>query len=470
MPPPTRVRYQVLVLACLLAALTYLDRACFGMAVPYIVADLGLTSEADLKWAITAFAVAYGLFEIPAGWWGDRFGPRRVLIRIVLWWSFFTALTALAGVFSWQVGGVALGGIVFLTVVRFLFGAGEAGAFPNIARALQNWFPPHARARAQGCVWMSARLMGGLTPLVWTFLVAGTAYTAALVSWREAFVLFGLLGVVWCLLFAWRFRNRPGEHPDVNSAERELIAAGRDPVPAAHDPVPWRQVFFNRNLVCLYLMYFAITYGWYFNMTYLPACLETRYGVERTSIAGSILKGGPLWLGAAGCLLGGFWTDRLLRGGTSLRWSRRLPGLVGLVFCAGCYFAGAWMPNAWSFALAISLAAFGNDLVMGGAWATAQDVGGRHTAVVAGVLNTAASTGAAVAGWMSGVVLQYYLDRRAAALGVSAGDLPAPEKTAALVLGYETNLLIFAAVTAGAAIVWLGADADRPLRADRNTA
>jgi ACS family glucarate transporter-like MFS transporter len=458
----TRVRYQVLVLACLLAALTYLDRACFGVAVPLVVAELGLTSEADLRWAHLAFALAYGLFEIPTGWWGDRYGPRRVLIRIVLWWSFFTALTGLVG---WRVAGVTFGGLTLLVVVRFLFGAGEAGAFPNLARALQNWFPPEARARAQGCVWMSARLMGGLTPLVWTVLVAGTAYTEPVVSWRGAFVLFGGLGLLWCLAFAWRFRNQPAEHPDVNPAERELIAAGRDATPATHEPVPWARVLFQRNLVCLYLMYFGITYGWYFNMTYLSACLETRYGVDPRSLVGAAMKGGPLWLGAAGCLLGGWWTDRLLRRGMSLRWSRRLPGLVGLILCAGCYLAAAGMPDAWSFALAISLAAFCNDLVIGGAWATAQDVGGRHTAVVAGVLNTAASAGAAVAGWLSGEVLQTFLDARAATLSVAVEHLSKADRAPALALGYETNLLIFAAVTAVAAAIWLGADADRPLAA-----
>src|SRR4051794_34851982 len=187
MTSASRIRYQVLLLACCLSALTYLDRACFGVAAPTIVKEFGLDSVADLKWAITAFAIAYGLFEIPTGWWGDRYGPRRVLIRIVLWWSFFTALTGLVG---WRMAGVTLGELATLIAVRFLFGAGEAGAFPNIARALQNWFPPHARARAQGCVWMSARLMGGLTPLVWTLLVAGTGYTPSLLSWRAAFVLF----------------------------------------------------------------------------------------------------------------------------------------------------------------------------------------------------------------------------------------------------------------------------------------
>jgi MFS transporter, ACS family, glucarate transporter len=464
MTPPTRVRYQVLVLACLLAAITYLDRICFGTAAPLIVHDLGLTSVADLKWAFAAFAIAYGLFEVPTGWWGDRFGPRGVLIRVVLWWSFFTALT---GVVGWQVAGVTFGGLAFLTVVRFLFGAGEAGAFPNITRALQNWFPPHARARAQGFVWMTARLMGGLTPLVWTLLVAGTTATSPLVTWRGAFALFGLLGVAWCVLFAWRFRNRPEEHADVNAAERDLISAGRVETSSPHGRVPWTAILFSRNLLCMYVMYFSITYGWFFNVNYLPDCLETRYGVKPTSPVGSLFKGGPLLLGAVGCLLGGYWTDALLRRGTSLRWSRRLPGLIGLILCAGCYLTAARMPSAWSFALAIALAGFFNDLVMGGAWSTCQDVGGRHTAVVAGCLNTAASIGAALASWASGQILQWYLDARASEIGIAAERLKDPEwaadRAAALVAGYETNLLIYAAVTVVAAIAWLGANPERPL-------
>jgi hypothetical protein len=151
-------------------------------------------------------------------------------------------------------------------------------------------------------------------------------------------------------------------------------------------------------------------------------------------------------------LLGGYFTDRLYRRGMRLRWARRWPGIVGLVLCAGCYFTAAEMPTAWSFTLAMSLAAFFNDLVIGGAWATAQDVGGRHTAVVAACLNVAASGGAAIAGWASGQVLQHYLDIYDAA-----------EHAPALVRGYEANLLIYAAVTAVAAIAWLGADAERPV-------
>src|SRR5207244_6456960 len=128
------------------------------------------TSWADLRDALTAFTIAYAAFEIPSGWLGDVFGPRTTLIRIVLWWSVFTALTGLVGM---EVGGVVLGGVTMLVIIRFLFGMGEAGAYPNITRALHNWFPLTERGMAQGAVWMSGRLMGGLTPLLLTVLIEG---------------------------------------------------------------------------------------------------------------------------------------------------------------------------------------------------------------------------------------------------------------------------------------------------------
>src|SRR5271166_5602099 len=161
---PTRVRYGVLGFACSLSMITYLDRVCFGTAVSHLVTELGLPSEAALKWVMFAFAFAYAVFEVPSGWLGDVYGPRNTLIRIVLWWSFFTALTATVGL---RLGNDWVIGVGALAVIRFLFGMGEAGAYPNITRALHNWFPLMQRGFAQGAVWMSGRLMGGLTPMVW---------------------------------------------------------------------------------------------------------------------------------------------------------------------------------------------------------------------------------------------------------------------------------------------------------------
>ena len=304
--------------------------------------------------------------------------------------------------------------------------------------------------------------MGGLTPLIWMLLVSGTQWTLPLVHWRVAFLLFGIVGVAWCLLFAWRFRDHPHEHPDTNDAERALIAAGSAPSGGHHD-VPWSALLSSPSLWCLYLMYFCATYGWYFNITYLAGCLESRYDVARESVIGSLYKGGPLWLGATGCLLGGYLTDRLLRQGLSRLWSRRLPGVVGHLACAGCCVAAAYAPTAFTFFLMISLAAFCNDLMMGSAWATCQDVGGRHTAVLAGCMNTAGSMGAACAGWFSGSILEHYTRVHAQLASVEPAEMSTSLKRAALTDGYSMNLLVFAAVYLLAAILWFGIRPDKPL-------
>src|SRR6516225_3159401 len=230
---PTRVRYGVLGFACALSMITYLDRVCIASAVSPMMDALGLKSAAQLDWAFAAFAFAYAIFEIPSGWLGDVYGPRRTLIRIVLWWSFFTALTGLVGMAL--PGGIFLG-LTALIIIRFLFGVGEAGAYPNITRALHNWFPFQERGAAQGAVWFSGRLMGGLTPLVLGLLIEGLQRklidpSAApeellfqpLFDWRQAFWGFGIIGTLWCVLFALWFRNRPQEKATVNAAELELI-------------------------------------------------------------------------------------------------------------------------------------------------------------------------------------------------------------------------------------------------------
>src|SRR5207237_2438945 len=136
------IRYGVLAFACSLSMITYLDRASFGNAQGWIVKAYHFNDVSDLTWALTAFNIAYPLFEVPTGWLGDLFGPRKTLIRIVLWWSLFTVLTGLV----WKTGFLFLGGVGLLIVIRFLFGMGEAGAYPNITRALHHWFPATERA------------------------------------------------------------------------------------------------------------------------------------------------------------------------------------------------------------------------------------------------------------------------------------------------------------------------------------
>lgn len=455
---PTRARYGVLAFVCSLAMITYLDRVCFGAVAPILVEELGLSGIGDLKGAIAAFVVAYGVFEIPCGWMGDVFGPRVTLIRIVLLWSIFTAMTALVGT-TWGSYSIGLGALI---AIRFLFGAGEAGAFPNITRALYNWFPASERGMAQGWVWMSGRIAGGLTPLIWTILVAGTAYTPALISWRSALVLFGTLGLVWCVAFAWWFRDRPGNHASINEAERKWIGAS-EALPSKEERVPWGSFLRSKNVWLLCLMYFCVGYGWYFNITYLPSFLKEQHGVADTSLLGALYKGGPLWFGAVGCILGGWFTDWYTRRTGDLRLGRRLMGMVGHVLCGLCYSAAIFAQDALSVSLMISLAAFFNDLTLASAWATCQDIGRRYAAITAATMNMVGSLGAAATGWLIGDILQASVKSRAEKLGVAIEALSREEKNQAMLTGYHINFACFAAVFGVAAACWWWMDPTQPI-------
>jgi MFS family permease len=450
----TRVRYGVLAFACALSMVTYLDRVCIASAAKSMQLDLGLDSVADLNWAFFSFALAYAVFEIPSGWLGDMFGPRNVLLRIVLWWSVFTALTGAVGL---TVSGVVLGGLGLLILVRFLFGMGEAGAYPNITRALHNWFPFPERGFAQGTVWMSGRLMGGLTPLLYLLLVGVLG-----VWWRATFWIFGGLGVLWCVLWALWFRNRPEEKEGVNEAEVALIRAGRAEE-TGHGGVPWGRLLTNGNLWLLCLMYFCASYGWYFNITYLPDFLEQQ-GVSKDSVLGAVYKGGPLWLGAPACLLGGWLTDLFIRRTGNRRWGRRLFGLVGHSACALCCFACLFTYySPFFFFLAVSVAAFCNDLTMGSAWATCQDIGKRYAAIVAGCMNTVGNLGGALAGWSTGVIVNATLSAHAHALGHTVKELTPQDKVVGQLPGFQINFALFATAYLVAALFWTCIDSTRPV-------
>src|SRR5262245_44117823 len=199
---PTLVRYKVLAWACALSMITYIDRVCIKQVGGAMQQALGLTPQ-QFAWAFAAFGLAYALFEVPSGWLGDRLGPRKVLCRIVVWWSIFTALTGLIWSFTWDSGlvlnlpfgwyvPILFNSFLLLILIRFLFGAGEAGAYPNIARALRNWFPYRRRGMTQGWPWTFGRWGGAVSPL----LIRTLSYW---LTWREAFVVLGLLGVVWAI-------------------------------------------------------------------------------------------------------------------------------------------------------------------------------------------------------------------------------------------------------------------------------
>src|SRR4051812_11082452 len=201
--PPTRARYVTVGFCIALAIITYIDRICISQASGAITADLNLT-KIEMAWAFSVFGWAYAFFEVPGGWLGDWMGSRRVLMRIVIWWSFFTAATG----WAWDVAS--------LVVMRTLFGAGEAGAFPNMTRIFTTWLPKSERERAQAILWFASRWGGALTPLL-------VAFGLQFMSGRRAFELFGVLGAIGAVAFFRWYRDDPGTPPSVNAAELALL-------------------------------------------------------------------------------------------------------------------------------------------------------------------------------------------------------------------------------------------------------
>ncbi|MGA3235501.1 MAG: MFS transporter, partial [Bryobacteraceae bacterium] len=258
---PTRVRYIVLAFTVAVYMITYMDRVVISNAAPVIQKEFGF-SLVTMGWILSSFRWAYALFQIPGGWFGDRIGPRRALALIVVWWSAFTSLTA----FAWS--AVSMG------VVRFLFGIGEAGAFPIATRSLSRWMLPGERGFAQGITHAGSRLGAAMTPPLVVWII--TRY-----NWRAAFVTFGIMGVLWAVAWLFYYRDAPDEHAGVNLAERDLIRSAtggsQRRVGAA---VPWRRILSNAGLWYLALMYFCYNYCLSTYLDWFPTYLHQHRGYD----------------------------------------------------------------------------------------------------------------------------------------------------------------------------------------------
>ena len=367
LPPlrATRVRWRVLAWLCSLAALTYVCRVAIIQVQDRIELDLHLSPQ-RLSYAFAAFSLAYALFEVPSGWLGDKLGSRKVLIRIVLFWIAFTGLTGAA----WS--------LFSLIAFRFLFGAGEAGAFPNISRASREWFPFRERGLTQGLIWLFARWGGAVAPLLilllaWPF------------GWRVGFVFLSALGAVWLAGFRARFHDRPQEDPHVNQAECVLITEGRESISQA-PPLSWPTMLGSSTLWLLSLMYFSSNAGWSFFISWITPYLEKDLLLSGLRLV--LASGGPLFLGGIACLLGGFLTDRQVRF-WGRRWGRTLQGVIAYALGGGFMLAAvACTPGHAGLAYAsLCLSSFVKDFGMAASWSTTIDVGHRYSGTVGGFMN-----------------------------------------------------------------------------------
>lgn len=378
-PGLSRVRYRVCAMTVLLGMITYLDRTCISITAPNIMKDLGLT-QIQMSFVFSAFTLAYGMFEIPSGWWGDRVGTRRVLTRIVTWWSTFTMLTGAA----WNYAA--------LLVTRFLFGAGEAGSWPNVTRTLSRWFPLEERGTAQGFFFMGAHLAGGVTPLLVIALLGK-------MSWRPVFLIFGSVGFLWAAFWRYWFRDEPAQHSAVRAGELEYIEKGRKiDAGGRHDGTPWKALLANRMTALICVMYFTQSYGFNFYVSWLPTYLKNVRGFSSVSLG--VASGLPLAFSVLAVLAGGIATDRLTKR-FGLRVGRATVGVAALLAAGILMMGGTHTSNPQTSALLLALGGASANFMLPAAWGCCVDLGGRH----AGTLSAAMNTSAQIAGVLSPIIV-----------------------------------------------------------------
>lgn len=372
-------RYRVLLLLFFLVLVMYFDRLCIAVAGPRMQRDLGLGPH-EWGWVMGAFTLAYAMFEVPSGILGDRIGPRKVLTRIVLWWSAFTAVTG------------AVSSLGTLLAVRFLFGAGEAGAFPNCTSTVSRWIPPRERARATSVFWLATSTGGMITPLVVVPLQQAF-------GWRAAFFLFGSLGLFWVVAWRYWFRDTPAESPGISEAEVKLIG---EPARFRHRTLPWGTVLRNANFRRLMLMYHLYCWGGYFYLSWLHTYLVVGRGM--TEDAMKIAAALPACAGIIGVMSGGFLSDRLARR-YSLRIARCSIGSVALLIAGAAMVAATFTSDNWT---AVALLAGGLGVMnsmLPVAWSVCVDLGGEHSGAVSGAMNMAGQIGS----FISSVAFGYFV-------------------------------------------------------------
>lgn len=444
LPPPTRARYGVLGLLCAMAFILYLDRICMGQAAPDIQRDLGL-SYTEMGFVHMAFTLAYGLFEVPTGRWGDRYGSRRVLARIVLWWSAFTALTGMVQQFTidsgyvvptpWGDVPIVFSSLALLILIRFLFGAGEAGAYPNAARVLTCWFPERERGNIQGIMLTFAQVGGAIAPVV-----AGLLITT--IGWRWTFVIFGGIGALWVPFFYFWFRDSPAQHPRVNAAELQWIGPARQT--PHHEPLPWGAIFRHRSAWLLGGIMIMASFTSYMYFSWYTTYLQRARDVSPRA-SGALLST-VLGVAAFGTLMGGFVANWVSNHSTNRQRTRRLICFVSYAAAAVLLLASIWVDSPAASAACAAISCLAMFSYQAHWWASVIELSGKHLGAMFGLLN-----GVGVFGAMSSQFLFGRLADWRGELGYSGREQWDP-----LFYMYVAALLV-------TALFWLGVDTSRPI-------
>ena len=379
----TQARRWVVVFAASLAVVCYIDRVAIAQAAPLIATEFKLT-PVEMGHVLAAFSWSYTVFEVPAGWLGDRLGSKLALTWLVIFWSAFTAATA----------GVR--NFLSLAAARFLFGAGEAGCFPNIAKTFTAWLPPREQARAQGIIWMCARLGGALAP---AFVVLMLRFF----SWRMAFLALGITGVVWSGLFSNWYHDDPRTHPSVNPAEKALLPASEVARHAAS--IPWSRLLASKAVWLLSLQYFCLAYGWQFYVTWLPTYLVQARQVPLQ--AAGLLSGLPLLMGATACAITAVLYPRLVTWFRSQEQTWCSMSFVAFSGAAIFLLLAMVIRNPYGAVGMMAIASFSNDLAMPGIWAAVMEIGGPFAGTTSAFMNTLSCVGGGVEATLTGYIIHW---------------------------------------------------------------
>ena len=378
--PASRVRYRVLGLSFLMAFMMYMERGAIGAAAPAIMREFHV-NKISMGWAVSAFNWSYALFQVPGGWMADRFGPRIILAAAMAWWSVFTAATGLTTSAS------------SLAAMRFLFGIGEAAAFPAGSRALVRWLPVRRRAFGQGFQHSGSRLGAAVAPALVVALIAWS-------GWRPIFFVFGAVGIAWALVWFAYYRDHPREHPDVDAEELAILEpAGTSVRSGARPAVPWGRILRSRDLWYLSTIYFC--YGWVMWLylawfsTYLREARHfTQLGMGLASL--------PLLAATVTNVVGGLVSDRLAHQWNDLRRGRLTVSICGFLIAGIALLPGVLATSAVAAMISLTLALAGLELTVSISWAICIDIGGDFSGSVSSVMNTWGNVGGAVSAVMVG--------------------------------------------------------------------
>lgn len=365
-------RFLLVTFTFLISVLMYVDRACIGAAKGVVSEEFGLTNI-QWAWVMAAFTLGYALMQNPGGRFADKKGPRIAMTSIIVVWSALTAVTGAA----WN--------FISMVIIRFLFGGGEAGAFPTLAKVVYKWFPVKERGIIQGINFSGSRIGGAVAyPIVVALIVA--------VGWRGSFYIFGAAGLVFAAAWWFYFRNSPEQSRLVSDEEKKYILENRQQDEAVKKAdLTFLKTLKSRNMLLAMLQYIGSNFTFYFTLTWMFPYLKE--ALKSTGTAASFWAMAPLIGGAIGNWVSGILVDKIYKSG-NLTLSRRLPAIIGFALAAIGVVLMTNAQNDLNKVMFLTLAIFGADMTLSPSWAFCIDIAKENAGAVSGTMNMAGNLGA----------------------------------------------------------------------------